>query len=187
MPPLPAPPALPEPPDRPRSVSVIGWVALLFSALLASKALIDVAVWKAMGPAVPSLLGRNRDPSLDLPYVRTVLAHLTEIKLAQAAAWIGIAVIAIGLLRLKPWARVAMQVVGACILLYFAGIVTLWAMAWNAPAIDSSVPPLSEASRLTLLAGGIVLGLILAGIVVAMIVVLRRPRVREAFDGARTV
>jgi hypothetical protein len=180
-------PPLPEPSERPRSISVIGWVSLVFSALLASKALIDIAVWKAMGSAVPSLLGRARDPSLDLPYVRTVLAHLTEIKLAQAAAWVVVAVIAIGLLRLKPWARVGMQIVGAGVLLYFAGLLVLWARAWNSPGLDSAVPPLSEASRLTLLAGGMAMGLILAGIVLSMILVLRRPRIREAFDNARTV
>ena len=179
-------PPVPDPPERPRSVSVIGWVALVFSALLASKALIDVAVWKAMGPAVPSLLGAARDPSLNLPYVRTVLAHLTEIKLAQTAAWVGVAVIAIGLLRLRPWARVAMQIVGACILLYFAGILTLWAMAWNAAPPETSVPPLSEASRLAVLVGGLAVGLMLAGIVLSMIVILRRPRIREAFEAART-
>src|SRR5207244_1852670 len=112
----------------------------------------------------------------------TVLAHLTEIKLAQSAAWVIVAVIAIGLLRLRPWARVGMQVVGAAILLYFAGILTLWALAWKSTGVDLSVPPLSEASRLTLLAGGMAIGLILAGIVLSMILVLRSAPIREAFE-----
>ena len=116
-----------EPGERPRSISVIGWTTAVFSVLLASKSLIDLAVWKVMGPAVPTLLGAARDPSVNVPYVRTLLAHLTEIKLAQAVAWIGVAFIGVGLLRLRPWARVALQLVGAFILLYFACILALWA------------------------------------------------------------
>ena len=173
-----------EPAARPRSISVIGWMTLVFAALLASKALIDLAVWRVMGPAVPALMGAARDPAMNVPYVRTVLAHLTEIKLAQAAAWVGVAFIGIGLLRLRPWARVAMQAVGACILLYFAGILALWARAWTSPGVNPSVPPLSEAARLTVLVGGLAVGLVLAGIVVFMIVVLRRPRIRHAFESA---
>jgi hypothetical protein len=176
--------AVAEPAERPRSISVIGWTTLVVAALLASKALIDLAVWKVMGPAMPTLLGASRDPSLNVPYVRTVLAHLTEIKLAQAVAWIGVVFIGVGLLRLKPWARVALQVVGVCNLLYFAGILALWARAWTAPGIDPSVPPLSETSRLAVLVGGVAVGLAFAAVVVCMIVVLRRPRIRQAFDSA---
>ena len=182
--PRPEMPPSPEPPERPRPVSVIGWVVLVFSALLASKALIDVAVWKAMGSAVPSLLGAARDPSLNLPYIRMILAHITEIKLAQAAAWIGIAVIGIGLLRLRPWARVAMQIVGIGLVLYFAGFMAIWLRAWNAPGLENAVPPLSEASRFALLLGGIGVGIIFAGVVISMIVILRSPRIREAFESA---
>ncbi|MDQ6891820.1 MAG: hypothetical protein M3167_03975 [Acidobacteriota bacterium] len=175
---------LPEPAERPRSISLIGWTTLVLSVLLASKAFIDIAVWKAMGPAVPALMRISRDPSANLPYVRTILAHLTEIKLAQALLWIGVASIGVALLRLRPWARVAMQAVGGCGLLYFAGLLAVWARAWSAEPIDPSVPRLSENSRLTLLAGGITIFLVLGGIVVAMILVLRRPRIQEAFDTA---
>lgn len=177
-------PTAPEAGERPRSISVIGWITLVVSALLAAKALIDIVVWKAMGPAVPNLLNEARDPSLNLPYVRTVLAHLTEIKLVQAAAWVGVAFIAVGLLRLRPWARVALQVVGACILLYFAGILAIWARAWQSAGLDPTVPRLSETSRLTLLAGGMAIGVVLAAFVVSMIVILRRPGIRQAFDSA---
>jgi hypothetical protein len=178
----PAEPA--EPAERPRSISVIGWTTLVLSVILASKALIDIAVWKAMGPAVPALMRMSRFQSADVPYVRTILAHLTQIKLAQALLWIGVAFIAIGLLRLRPWTRVAMQAVGGCVLLYFAFLLAVWARAWTAEPVDPSVPRLSEASRITLLAGGITVLLVLGGIVVGMIVVLRRPRIRQAFDSA---
>jgi len=173
-----------EPAERPRPIAFIGWTTLVLSVLLALKALIDIAVWKAMGPAVPALLRMSRDPSAQAPYVRTILAHLTQIKLAQTFLWLGVAFIAIALLRLRPWARVAMQAVGGGVLLYFAFLVAVWARAWTAEPIDPSVPRLSEASRITLLAGGITVVLVLAGIVVAMIVVLRRPRIRQAFDSA---
>src|SRR4051794_16197569 len=107
----------PEPGERPRAISVIGWLTIAFSALLTAKALIDLVVWKAMGPAVPRLLGMAGDPSVSSPSVRMVLGHIVEIKLAQAALWVGVACIGIGLLRLRPWARVAMQAVGAAMLL----------------------------------------------------------------------
>ncbi|HEY6147447.1 MAG TPA: hypothetical protein VIZ69_07100, partial [Thermoanaerobaculia bacterium] len=73
---------------------------------------------------------------------------------------------------------------GACVLLYFAGILALWVRAWNSAGADPTVPRLSEASRLTLLAGGMAVGLVLAAFVVSMIVILRRPRIRQAFDSA---
>jgi len=172
-----------EPEERPRAISVIAWLTLVFSALLSSKALIDLVVWKAMGPAVPRLLGIAGDPSANLPYVRTIVAHITEIKLAQAILWMGVAFIAIGLLRLRPWARVAMQVVGGAMLLYFAGILIAWGFAWNAPP-PVGVRPLSEPARLTVLAGGSAVLIFFGAVVVWMIVTLRRPRIRAAFDSA---
>jgi hypothetical protein len=175
--------AAPEPAERPRAISVIAWLSLVLSGLLVAKALIDLVVWKAMGPAVPALLGMARDPSADAPYVRTILRYLTEIKLAQAAAWIGVACIAIGLLRLRDWARRGMQVVGGCVLLYFSGVLVAWSLAWNAPP-PPGVAPLSRPARLTLLGGGITVTLVLAAIVVWMILILRRRDIREAFGAS---
>ena len=177
----------PEPAERPREISVIAWLTLVSSALLAAKALIDLVVWKAMGPAVPRLLGITGDPSANLRYVRMIVGHMTEIKLGQAILWMAIGGIAIGLLRLRNWARAAMQVVGVAMLLYFAGILIAWAFAWNAPPpANSSVPPLSEASRMTLMAGGAAVLIFFGAVVVWMIVILRRPRIRAAFDKTQT-
>lgn len=174
-----------EPGERPQAVSVIAWLTLVFSALVAAKALIDLAVWKAMGPAVPRLLGMSGDPTANVPYVRTIVAHITEIKIAQAILWMGVAFIAIGLLRLRPWARVAMQVVGVAMLLYFAGILIAWGFAWNAPPpADPAVPPLSGPARMTVLAAGSALLIFFGIVMVWMIVILRRPRIRAAFDAS---
>jgi len=169
----------PEPGERPRAISVIAWLSLVLSALLVAKALIDLVVWKGMGPAVPALLGMARTTT-DTPYVRTILTHLTEIKLLQAALWIVIACIAAGLLRLRPWARRAMQVVGGCVLLYFSGLLVAWSFAWNAPP-PPGVTPLSRTARLTLLGGGATVIVLLGAIVIWMIAILRRPEIRRAF------
>ena len=178
--------AAPEPAQRPPAVSVIAWLTVALSALMAAKALIDLVVWKAMGPAVPALLGMARDPSANNPFVRTILAHLTAIKLAQAAIWIGVAFIAIGVLRLRGWARVAMQVVGGCALLYFGGVLVAWSFAWNAPP-PPGVAPLSRSARLTLLGGGATVLLIFAAVVIWMLAILRRPDVRAVFGSKPAV
>ena len=76
-----------------------------------------------------------------------------------------------------------MQVVGAGMLLYFAGILIAWGFAWNAPPpANPAVHPLSESARLTVVAGGCAVLIFFGAIVVWMIVTLRRAQIRTAFD-----
>jgi hypothetical protein len=168
--------------ERPRAVGVIGWTSLLLSVVLSAKALIDIAVWKVMGPAMPTLMGMASERPPAPPFLRSVLAHLTEIKLAQAALWVVIGATAVALLRLRPWARVAMQAAGWLVLVYFAGVLCVWAVAWSKAGGDPTAPRLSDSSRMGVLVGGVSIGAVLAAFIVAMIGNLSRPEVRRAFD-----
>lgn len=99
---------------------------LILSILLAAKAMVDVAVWKVMGPAMPALMrvvGRTPQP----PFMPLLMAYLTPIKLGQAALWTAIGVTAASLLRLRPWARVAMQGVGWMFIAYLAALEVIFA------------------------------------------------------------
>lgn len=173
---------LPQIAERPRAVGVIGWTALVLSVIFGAKALIDIAIWKVMGPALPAVLGMAAERPAEPPFFRWFLAHLTEIKLAQAGLWLIIGITAVSLLRLRPWARVAMQAVGWLILVYFGGALCVWVTAWTRAAGDHTAPQLSQSSRLGVLVGGVSVGATLAAFVVATIVALNRPGVRRAFN-----
>ncbi|HXM78391.1 MAG TPA: hypothetical protein VOA00_04075, partial [Thermoanaerobaculia bacterium] len=72
--------------ERPRAVTIIGRIWLVFAVILAAKSLLDLLIWKVLQPVVPLLvqLGGQAPPSRIFD---PLLAHLTEIKLAQALAW----------------------------------------------------------------------------------------------------
>ena len=172
--------ALAENRERPAVVSVIGWVWLVLALLLAAKALIDVVVWRVMKPAMPVIMdiagGRSPEPPR---YVRYIVEHLTEVKIAQAVLWIAVAAVAAGFLRLRPWARTAMQAFGWIGLAYMGCVIAISLAAWRA------MPPAgvggSASERAGMLVGGFAVSALIVAVFVAMIVALRRRDVREAF------
>lgn len=166
--------------ERPGVVSVIGWVWLVLALLLAAKALIDVVVWRVMKPAMPVLVdiagGRSPEPPR---YLQFVVEHLTEVKIAQAVLWIGVAAVAAGFLRLRPWARTAMQAFGWLGLAYMGCVIAISLAAWR------QIPPAavgpSSSERAGMLVGGFAVSGLIVAVLIAMIVALRRREVREAF------
>jgi hypothetical protein len=93
-------PALP--PDRPRFVSAAGWTGVILGAVVALKSLVEIAVWKIVEPAMPALLGAAPRPGAEVPFARMIYAHLTAIKLAEAAFWAFAAIASGALLLLRP-------------------------------------------------------------------------------------
>jgi hypothetical protein len=43
--------------ERPKAVTVIGWLWLVLAGLYLLRSLVDLVIWKALGPAAPTLLG----------------------------------------------------------------------------------------------------------------------------------
>lgn len=167
-------------PERPRAVTIIGRTWLALAVILAAKSLLDIVVWKVLQPAVPFLvqLGGQAPPSRIFD---PLLAHLTEIKLVQALAWVAVGVVAFCFLRLRRWARVAVQAICWIGLAYVSCVGVVWAAAYSripAGVANSSAPP---AHRTFLLLGGLLVCAVLIAGLVAMIIRLRSADVRRAF------
>ncbi|MDQ2980604.1 MAG: hypothetical protein M3R62_15455 [Acidobacteriota bacterium] len=168
--------------ERPRAVMIIGWIWFALAAILAAKSLLDLVVWRVLRPAVPLLvqLGGQAAPSR---IFNPLLAHLTEIKLAQALAWASVAVAAFHFLRLRRWARAAIQAISWIGLAYVCCVGVVWAAAYSriraaGVVAPSSAPP---AHRTLLLLGGLLVCVVLVAGFIATIVLLRSADVRRAF------
>ncbi|MEP6769958.1 MAG: hypothetical protein ABJC61_14895 [Acidobacteriota bacterium] len=171
-----------DPPERPRAVTVIGWTAFVIAALFVARALIDLVIWRVMRPAIPALLESSfgREPAP--PYLRPLLEHLTELKIAQAIFWSFVGAGAIGLLRLRAWARVAMQAACGLLACYCAVFAFVWIRAWSGvPAEARHSGELSDAHRAILLSGALGLCLLFAGGLATVVFLLRGERVKAAF------
>ena len=172
--------------ERPRAVTVIGRLWLVVAVFSLGKALVNLAVWKALEPDAPSLF---RDVAAQSPrdwLVRPLLEHLTAFMTAQALWWTFVGIAAFGLLRLRPWARVAIQGVCGVLLVYSVGFGVFWGAVWpNLPARGAGATAFGISYRTLALAGGLTACAAVATGLITMIVLLRTPRVRAAFDRGR--
>ena len=168
--------------ERPRAVTIIGRIWLALAVILAAKSLLDLVVWRVLRPAVPLLvqLGGQAPPSRIFD---PLLAHLTEIKLVQALAWAAVAVAAFHFLRLRRWARVAVQAISWIGLAYVSCVGVVWTAAYSRIPAAGVVAPSSgpPAHRTLLLFGGLLVCFVLAAGLIAAIVLLRSADVRRAF------
>jgi hypothetical protein len=89
---------------------------------------------------------------------------------------------AVQLLRLRPWARPAIQGVCGLLLLYAALFAVYWANLWlTMPAQGAASAPVAHQYRTLALAGGLAVCAAIAAGLVAMIVSLHSAAVRSAF------
>jgi len=175
--------------ERPKAVTVIGWLWLVLAGLYLLRSLVDLVIWKALGPAAPTLLGAIERREPELAFLRPLFEHLTQLKIAQALAAIAVGFLAYQLLRLAPWARVAVQVICWIVLAYVVGFSVLWVRIWmTAPVQGEADPRLAGFSHGTI---GLLVGfgvcLALAVGLVVMIALLRSSRVRGAFERSETL
>src|ERR1700693_181055 len=114
--------------------------------------------------------------------LRPLFEHMTALMSAQALWWAAVGLSAVQLLRLRPWARSAIQ--GACwvLLLYAALFALFWAELWlTIPAQVAAPAPGAYQYRTFAFAGGLAVCAAVATGLVAMIVSLRGAAVRSAF------
>jgi hypothetical protein len=124
--------------ERPRAVTVIGRLWLVVAVLLLGKALVNLSVWTVLKPDAPSFI---RDALAQTPRFRLVqplFAHLTAVMMLQALWWIFVGIAAFALLRLRPWARVAIQGVCWFLLVYSVAFEIFWAAVFPALAAGSA-------------------------------------------------
>lgn len=170
-------------PERPRAVTIIGWVWVVVAVVSLCRALVNLAVWSVLEPAAPSLFGNVLSQTPNLWLVRPLLDHMKLMMSLQAVWWIAVGVSAFGLLRLRPWARVAMQGVAWALLAYTLLFAIFWLTIFRAiPGPGAGGPQFSgSAHRTLILVGGLAACALIAAALVTMIRPLRSAAVRQAF------
>ena len=177
---LEAPP--PEPPDRPRFVSAVGWTGVILGAVVALKSLVEITVWKIVEPAMPALLGAAPQPGAEVPFARMIYAHLTSIKLTEAAFWTFAAIASGALLLLRPWARRAVQGVCTFLVVYVVGVGCVWTHSWLSVAARGPSFAYTASQRIGILVAALGVCAAVAGGLIAVVAGLGRDRVRAAFE-----
>jgi hypothetical protein len=169
---------------RPRAVTVIGRLWLVVAVFCLGKALVNLAVWKVLEPDAPSLFGDVAAQAPGLPFLRPLLGHLAALLTAQALWWTFVGIAAFGLLRLRLWARVAIQGVCSALLVYDCAVAfgVFWgAVSPTSPARGAGAIAFGTSYRTLALVGGLTVWAAVSAGLIWMIVLLRTPRVRAAF------
>ena len=173
-------------PQRPTAVTVIGRVWLTAAILVFLVAVADLLFWEVLRPALPTLLGyaSRRDPRLRFldPFVRYYPAAKSIEAVFAAAA----AVSAYHFLRLRSWARAALETASWISLLYYSGVAYLSYRIWRRASLDPSFAAGRRHAAERLVAGTTLQILVIAALV-TMIVFLRGRRLRSDFGRARAV
>ncbi|MGE5277445.1 MAG: hypothetical protein ACM3SU_10660 [Acidobacteriota bacterium] len=170
----------PPPEDRPRAVTVIGAVWLIFGVFRVLSGLLGLAIWQFGGLQEMSS-GKGFFSELPGGWVlRLGFRHFGASLLLQIVVGIAIAISAYALLRLRPWARTVIEVLCWLGLTFVVCFAAMWALFWTRVP-QAAARPAWTASVGVAVALGICGGL--AAAFVAMIRSLRRPEIRGAFGG----
>ena len=167
-------------PERPATVSRVGWSWLVIGGVLVVRALFSIAVWRVLRPAAPTLLRLLDERRPENRIVAPVMRHIALVQICELLLAAFIVIAAWRFLRLSPWARPAIQVVCGLYAAYFVGFAALFAWLWPRLPHDHSTPgPFS--GHVLPLAGVEFVCIALAVLLVQLIRLLSSPRVREAF------
>lgn len=166
---------------RPATVGRIGWGWLVFGAILLVRSLLDLVVWRVLAPAAPSLIALLDPTRPEIRLVRPILDHILTIKAIEAAFAVVVILVASQFLRLRPWARPALQIVCGVVTFYVLAYAAFWAWLW--PRLESQHSRPREAAGSGPLLGVVIVLVILAiaWLLVRMIRTMSSARVREAF------
>ncbi|HEY6929185.1 MAG TPA: hypothetical protein VJA66_05865 [Thermoanaerobaculia bacterium] len=171
---------MPQPESqRPRAVTLIGRIWLVLAVLSLLRSVGNLIVWTALRPAVPSLVDALNDKDPRTLFLGPIFAHFVSVNVTLAALSLAVGVCAWQLLRLRSWARPAVQVISGLALLYVVCFGLLWTWAWTRVPAESATR--AHANRGLLLAAGLALCLIFAAGFAAMIASLQSRRVRQTF------
>lgn len=162
--------------ERPRAVTVIGRLWLVVAVVMMGKALVNLSIWMVLKPDAPNLIRDALANAPPLAFLRPLLSHITAVVTVQALWWVFVGVAAFALLRLRPWARLAIQGVCGFLLFYSVAFEIFWASIW---------PALGASYRTAALVAALTVGTVAAAGLTWMIVLLRGPRVRAAFETNR--
>lgn len=169
--------------ERPKAVTIIGRLWLVLAVVFLCKAVVNLAIWTVLQPDAPSLVREALANAPMLSFARPLLSHITAVITVQALWWVFVGIAAFCLLRLRPWARVAIQGICGFLLLYFLLFETFWAVVWpKLPSQSARAVALGTSYKTLALVAGLSVGAGVCAGLIWMIVLLRAPRVRAAFQ-----
>ncbi len=171
-------PARPAELQRPKAVTVIGWIWLVLGALSLFKTIVNSIFWVALQPAIPSLVALAARENPMTRYLNPLLEHYGLVLTIQALLAAGVGISAYFLLRLRPWARAAIETTCWLGLVYVACFAAFWLFIMSrARAVRprGQVPP----------SAGIFVCVALAVGLSVMIGMLRSRQMRAAFISQR--
>ncbi len=167
-------PDRPVEPQRPRAVTVIAWIWLVLAAISFFKTIVNFIFWVALQPAIPSLVAMAAREDPTTRYLNPLFAHYDFVLAVQALLAAAVGISAYFLLRMRPWARVAIQTACWLGLVYIACFSAFWLfiMSRAAAARPRGQVPTSV---------GILICAALAASLAVMIGMLRSRGLRAAF------
>ena len=168
-----------EEPERPRAVTIIGWVWIVLAVMLLLKALTNLIAWSILHSASPGLLKETEGQVGQMRFLVPVIRHAGVLFACQALFWAAIGLSAWNLLRLRGWARVAIQAACWLGLAYAAGFLCFWVGIW--PRLAAADPSLTASRRALALYAGAGACLLAGASLGVMLAFLRSPNVRAAF------
>ncbi len=175
------------PPERPRAVTIVGWIWLVAASVRCLDGLLGLMVWKVGGldRGLPFLNLRSRSLQIQVLQVETVLKYATEILLLQLVVGGAVAYGAFELLRRKAWARTFVETAS-----WLGIVVALCAGAYvyaSTAAMASETPEAAATIRLAGAGAGVFVALLGAAFFGGTIYILRRPNVRRVFERSDSV
>lgn len=166
------------PPERPKFVTIVGGTFLVLASLRFLMDLVGWVVWKLGNPepVVAFFLPRGEHGFVGADGF--LFRHFPTIVAVQGTVAAGVAFISFNFLRLRPWARPALELVGWAAVSATTALAGAFTFAWTRLATGPNASGLAVTVA-ALLGLDLLLG--------AAIWAMRRPDVRSAFRGGRRV
>ncbi len=171
-------------PERPRAVTIVGWIWLVLAVLRFLNGIFGLVVWNVGGldRGLPFLALRSSQLRIQVLGLETWMGYAPEILVVQVLVAGTICWAAYDLLRLKAWARTTIEAASwlGILLAAAAGAYVFTAAA----KIAQETPAEAEAIRMAGAAAWVFVGLLGAAFFGTTIYLLRRPAVGRAFEPA---
>jgi hypothetical protein len=178
---IPAPAAEPE---RPGAVTAVGWIWIVLAGLVVLRSLLNMTLWSVMEWQAPRMIEDLQQRAKEAWIFDLMLRHVVLKNALVGVASAAVAVFAWGMLQLKNWGRIGVQVACWVSLAYMALFLCAWVVYWPVIAqVAARDRSLTEARMTQVYYGGIGGSLAIGLALIAMIAVLRSRRVRAAFSG----
>jgi hypothetical protein len=170
---------IPPPAERPAAVTVIGWVWIVYGILKLVGGVWALAAWR-FGGLRDVFAGPGFPTALPTRILQNAFGHLALGLAAQVVFAGSVVIAAAALLRLRSWARSAIEVLCWFSLCYVVAFTLGWIWLWRRVSVGAPRPDSFRFIGLTVAIGAaIVLGLAF----ISMIRALRGDDVRRAFRG----